>query len=546
MGSSNEVRVVLEGVECTALLDTGSMVSTMAASLASKLDLEVMPIDGLLKVEGAGGHTLQYQGYVEATTGFPGLQDDTLDALYLVVPDTHYHERVPVLVGTNILDLGFSQNSKDNNLPLAWKLAFQSISSQKKIDMSPNSIGDVKTTKAVTIQPEECVLVQGLTRAAAGACLRLSVLADESKGSPLPGGLVLSPSLLHLKPGVSTEKVAVQVTNFSKHPVTIPSKSSLCELHQVSVVPTDYEKLEDCPAGDQPMRDSLRQNLDSQQVQEVESFLDRWQEALSLHDLDAGRAAKVKHRIRLTSPEPFKDRSRRIPPSMVEQVRKHLQEMLDFGVITRSESPYASNIVLVKKKDGSLRFCIDFRKLNSLTVRDAYALPRIDDTLDALQGAQWFSTLDLKSSYWQVEIAEEDQHKTAFTAGPLGFYECKRMPFGLTNAPATFQRLMESCMGDLYLKYCLLYLDDIVVYSKTYEEHLERLEAVFERLKENGLKLKPSKCKLFQRSICYLGHVISKDGVSTDPEKIKAVQEWPVPKNSAEVQSFLGFIGFYR
>lgn len=401
----------------------------------------------------------------------------------------------------------------------------------------------------------------------------------------LPRGLVLSPGLLTLKPGVSTERVAIEVTNFSKHPVTIPAKSELCELHQVSVVPPGGDRvrelttpecnnmMEDAEVRiekvdenqgapernsneadpDQPsadysfiaeMREALEQHLDQHQIKEAENLLCQWKDAFSQHDL--GHATKVRHHIKLTDDHPFKERSRRITPAMIEEVRKHLQEMLELGVIKRSESPYASNIVLVKKKDGTLRFCIDLRLLNNLTVRDAYALPRIDDTLDALQGAQWFSTLDLKSLYWQVEIAEEDQHKTAFTVGPLGFFECQRMPFGLTNVPATFQRLMESCMGDLYLNYCLLYLDDIVIYSKTYEEHLVRLEAVFKRLRENGLKLKPSKCKLYQRSIRYLGHIISQDGVLTDPEKIRVVQEWPVPKNATEVQSFLGFVGFYR
>ncbi len=193
-----------------------------------------------------------------------------------------------------------------------------------------------------------------------------------------------------------------------------------------------------------------------------------------------------------------------------------------------------------------MRFYIDLCRLNALTIRDAYALPRIDDTLDALQGAEWFSTLDLKSAYWQVEVAEEDRHKTAFTVGPLGFWECNRMPFGLTNAPATFQRLMESCMGDLYLTTCLLYLDDIVVYSRTYEEHLGRLEAVFQRLQDAGLKLKPGKCKFFQKSIRYLGHVISEEGVATDPDKIATVKEWPVPKSASDLHSFVGFVGFYR
>ena len=231
---------------------------------------------------------------------------------------------------------------------------------------------------------------------------------------------------------------------------------------------------------------------------------------------------------------------------MIDEVLQHLQEMSDLGVIHWSESPYASNVVLVKKKDGSLRFCIDLRRLNSVTVRDAYALPRIDDTFDALSGAKWFSTLDLKGAYWQVEVAEEDKCKTAFSVHPLGFWECNRMPFGLTNAPATFQRLMGSAMGDLYLNSCLLYLDEIVVFSRTYEEHLEKLQKVFQRLEDKGLKLKPSKCKLFQKSIKYLGHIVSEDGVATDPEKIKTVKEWPIPSTAAELHSFLGFVGFYR
>ena len=140
----------------------------------------------------------------------------------------------------------------------------------------------------------------------------------------------------------------------------------------------------------------------------------------------------------------------------------------------------------------------------------------------------------------------EDKPKTAFIVGQLGFYQCERMPFGLCNAPATLQKVIESCMGDLNLSKCLLYLDDIIVFSKTYEEHLERLESVFSRLKDAGLKLKPSKCLLFQRSIKYLGHIVSSEGIATDPDKIAAVQQWPVPKSVKELQSFLGFVGYYR
>ena len=163
--------------------------------------------------------------------------------------------------------------------------------------------------------------------------------------------------------------------------------------------------------------------------------------------------------------------------------------MLDLGAIRPSNSPWASAIVLVRKKDGRLRFCIDLRRLNSRTVKDAYSLPKIESILDSLIGAQIFSTLDLKAGYWQVEMAEECKAYTAFTCGPLGFYECETMPFGATNAPPTFQRLMHDCLGDLNMNWCIVYLDDIIIFSDTKEEHLKRLEAVFQKLITAGLKL---------------------------------------------------------
>ena len=173
-------------------------------------------------------------------------------------------------------------------------------------------------------------------------------------------------------------------------------------------------------------------------------------------------------------------------------------------------------------------------------------MPRIEQTLEHLKGSKVFSTLDLTSGYWQVEMAEECKQFTAFTVGPLGFYECEAMPFGATNAPATFQRLMEECLGDLNLNWCIVYLDDVIVFSSTPEEHLERLEAVFKKLSDAGLKLKPSKCKFFQSSLTYLGHLISEEGIATDPSKIQAVKEWPVPESVSQVKSFLGFVGYYR
>ena len=160
--------------------------------------------------------------------------------------------------------------------------------------------------------------------------------------------------------------------------------------------------------------------------------------------------------------------------------------------------------------------------MNAKTIKDAYSLPRIDETLDCLNGAEWFSSLDLKSGYWQVEMEEDSKGFTAFAVGPLGFYECNCMPFGLTNAPDTFQWLMQSCFSTLHLHYCIIYLD-VIVFSKTPEEHLLRLRAVFEKLNQSGLKLKPLQCEHFRQELIYLGYVVSKNGIKTDPKKVESI-----------------------
>ena len=280
--------------------------------------------------------------------------------------------------------------------------------------------------------------------------------------------------------------------------------------------------------------------------QDAKDMLKRNAQVFSKDDMDMGRTKLVKHHIKLTDPAPFKEAYRRIPPQMYDEVKAHIQEMLDLGAIRPSNSPWASAIVLVRKKDGRLRFCIDLRRLNNRTVKDAYSLPRIESILDSLGGAQIFTTLDLKAGYWQVEMAEECKAYTAFTCGPLGFYECDTMPFGATNAPATFQRLMHDCLGDLNMNWCIVYLDDIIVFSDTKEEHLKRLEAVFQKLMAAGLKLKQTKCFFFRDEIEYLGHVVSGKGISTNPKKIEAVTKWPTPKTVYDVRSFLGFVGYYR
>ena len=178
-------------------------------------------------------------------------------------------------------------------------------------------------------------------------------------------------------------------------------------------------------------------------------------------------------------------------------------------------------------------------------IKDAYSLPQIEQTLDCLNGTVWFTSLDLKLGYWQVEMKEDCKALTAFTLRPLGFYECERMPFRLTNAPTTFQCLMQSYLGNLHLKYCIIYFDDIIVFSKT-PEHLDRLRAVFEQLKKAELKLKPSKCKFFKQQLTYFCQVVSTNGIQTDSKKVQAIQNCPIPTNVTEVHGLCGFTNYYH
>ena len=223
-----------------------------------------------------------------------------------------------------------------------------------------------------------------------------------------------------------------------------------------------------------------------------------------------------------------------------------VQQMLSSGVIRPFNSPWASLVIMVKKKDGSLRFCVDFRQLNAATVKDAHPIPGIDNLLDALQGARWFSTLDLKSGYWQVPIQERDKEKTAFHISSGQLFECNQVPFGLCNAPATFSRLMDSILAGLHWETCLFYLDDIIVFAATWEEHLDRFRQVFESLRHAQLKLGANKCTFAAKEVSYLGHRVTEEGLLPDPSLLAAIREISPPKNATEVRSFLGLAGYYQ
>ena len=286
----------------------------------------------------------------------------------------------------------------------------------------------------------------------------------------------------------------------------------------------------------------IDERLNEEQRRQLQRLLDRFKEVLKSKP---GRTTLTEHRIRVKKTnQPVRQHPYRIPYAYRTAVEKELKEMEREGIIESSKSDWASPMVIVKKKDGSLRICVDYRKLNAVTEMDAYPMPRIDDILDQIGQAKYLTTLDLARGYWQVPVAKEDQHITAFTT-PFGLYQFKVMPFGLSGAPASFQRLMDVITKDTY-QFAHAYLDDLVIFSSSWEEHLEQLAVILGRLEEGGLTVKPSKCQFGVTECEYLGHRVGGGKVRPLKDKVEAINSFPVPEDKKQVPSFLGLVGYYK
>jgi transposase InsO family protein len=537
VGDSNEAVVLIGGRECLALIDTGSQVSNLSESYYRKHlpEFQLYSLSEILEIEGVAGQLLTYLGYIEINLVIPGTRTE-LWVPILIVPDTGFSKQVPLLVGTNVLN---ELKDKDTGTSSIWRTSLNNLAKdEESSDMS------VYCHRQLIIPANTSMLVTGRVGGR-----NVSTTGVIHPADSLPGGLMMPVAAVDVD---QKNTVTLQVMNISARNITIPPRQKVAEFQQGRIVShqlNSMEKVADAVSAKLDDNCHVPVDLDNslltqEQRRDTETRLDGWKEIFAASPTELGTAKGVKHSITLTDPAPFKDRPRRVPPGMLNEVREHIRDMLACGAIRNSSSPWSSNIVLAKKKDGSMRMCIDFRKLNARTVKDAYQLPRIDETLDRLAGARWFSSLDLQSGYWQVEMEEQDKPKTAFSVSGVGFFECERMPFGLSNAPSTFQRHMERTLADL--PNCLVYLDDIIIFAETYEEHWKHLEAVFKHLAAAGLKLKPSKCKLFRSRVNYLGHVISSEGIEADPDKTEAIHNWPVPATVHDLRQAIGFFSYYR
>lgn len=537
-------------------MDTGATVSTMSQAFYDQhlSSIPITPITSVLNIECADGQSLPYSGYIQLDLEVSGIDAECQSCLLLVVPTSNYNYNVPILLGTNVLSvyLGTCKHKhgdkflQEANLHTPWYLAFRCMVLQERDLVRRNfQLGLVKCAglKRVVIPPNSDVTVTGYIDKALPYRHTCAILQSTHR-SAIPDDLDISPSLITYR-----EKgfVDVNISNVTTRTVVIQPRALLCEIHPVFV--EEQPSLEDSFQDKTSLLNGMdieSSRISTTQHKEGLKLVSDYLDIFSRGDLDLGHTGEVKHRIDLTDERPFKQRHRRIPPSMYSEVRDHLHQLLASGVIRRSRSPWSSNVVLVRKRNGSLRMCVDFRQLNQKTVKDSYSLPRIEEMFDTLRGSKFYSTMDMKSGYHHVELEEHHKERTAFSVGPLGFYEFNRMPFGLCNSPATYQRLMNDCFEDMHLKICLIYMDDVIIFADTFEEHLDRLQQVLKRLRDCGFKLAPDKCSFFKDKIKFLGHIISEKGIEPDPAKVEKIKTWPTPKNPIEVRQFLGFAGYYR
>ncbi|KAK7929525.1 hypothetical protein WMY93_005920 [Mugilogobius chulae] len=501
IGPSSIAPIKVNDISCNGLMDSGSTVTIIFEDWykANIPNVPIQPISSLA-IWGLSAESYPYCGYVVVEMEFPedvaGVKGP-ITVLALICPEPPQGHETPVVVGTNaFLFRRLFQLCKENGSEVkVSSMRIQAVYDQIQAQPSQShaedtAIGQVKWQGPgpLTIAPGEkfyatCKVEQKTTKP------QDIVLIEAPAMSQLPSGVLVQPGVLP-ESDINENSFKVLVHNESEKPTCIQVGTVIAEMHAVDVV-TNPQTLEShvqvldpnlFDFGDSPVPEEWKNRLRQKLAERRNVFsLDEW---------DVGLAKDVEHKIRGRYPQGIR-------------------------------SPYASPIVVVRKKNGSIRICIDYRTLNSRTIPDQYTIPRIDDALDCLTGSKWFSVLDLRSGYYQIAMSEEDKEKTAFIC-PLGFYQFERMPQGITGAPATFQRLMEKAVGDMHLLQVIVYLDDIIVFGKTLEEHEQRLLKVLDRLED------------------IRGRYRNRSG------KVAVVKNWPEPTDLKSLRSFLGFCGYYR
>ena len=531
IGNTCEVSCRVNNMPTIGLLDTGSQISSLSHKFYSEHlgNIPLNDINNLVRIDTVSGDSLPYRGFIDVTIAIPiasgKFQCEKIPVL--IVPDTNYNSRVPLLIGTNFLCK--LSHITDFQHP-ALKLAMQTVRLvSSHLEKSNGVFGEVTALDDLEIPPFSGQLVQARSVIAAPICQQVAVVDSEE--------LPVVPYLLDVKRG--SNNIDLEIFNNSPYGLAINKGQKLAKLNQATI--EDHEE--------QNNSDFIKSfdfsHLDHNDSVELKRFLLKNRDvfAMSMGEMGCTNVTEVK--IDMEDPTPFRQKMRPVPPGAYEELRAHLLELMTAGVIRKSQSPFSSNIVLVRKKSGELRLCVDFRQLNNRCTRDSYAIPRIDMLIDSLKDAKYFASVDLFSGYYQIKITDDHTERTAFST-PCGLYEYLKLPFGYKNAPGVFQRMIDKVLDGLLMKTCVAYIDDIIIHGKTKQELYDNLQEVFDRLKCANLRLKPKKCRFFSETVEFLGFEVSSTGVSISQNHVKDVQNWPVPQNFKELQSVLGFMNFFR
>ena len=564
------------------IADTGSCTSLITEDEVKRFASAVIrhtPSRARINVESVSGETLVFRGKV---------------VLQFSIAEITFEHEFDIIEGTPVIILGvdflsryegavlLGQGVEGANLLLLQHPSQGAVSTSlitQLDDRTPSSTHHLRSAiarpvvySAVTTQiPAWSEIILNLDTPAALEGQEVLVQAARPADERDPGFVVA-----HSLGRVNNGRVPVRLINPHDHPVSLPSLTEVARLeprppiHQGPSAHPVVLPMEEIWAQLKPSMEGV----DSDGEEVIKQWVQDYADVFSATPKGPGCTHVIKHVIDTGEAKPIHIRARRTAPAEQTIIDQEVREMLANGIIEPSCSPWSAPVVLVAKKDGSKRFCVDYRDLNAVTKTEVYPIPRIADALDiigrrpgreendetgathdpqdtaatedASSGFEWVSTLDLASGYWQVRMDPNSAEKAAFSTRN-GHYQPVRMPFGLKNAPGTFSKMMVSILAGLNLKICMVYLDDILVWSKGgILGHLARLSEVFDRLRGAGLQCKIGKCALFRKSVKYLGHVVSPSGVTVDTDQVKVIKDLPQPRTLTEVRAFLGATGYYR
>ena len=408
---------------------------------------------------------------------------------------------------------------------------------------------DTNTTLAATVSKPQCEIHENLATVSKNETIEGNSISIVNLRVPYADGTTvlvdsnINDELLKISNTVATVSkglVPVGIANLSASETQLKVNNKIANVCTLMLAKSE-EYVSEEPLTNPPDLSFLNEEKSN----EIKAVLQKHKNVISQNKFDIGKCDLVEHYINTGDHPPISTRQWPLPHATRAEMNKQCEQMLQMGVIEPCQSPWQSPTLLVRKSDGSYRYCIDFRSINKISVKDKFPLPKIETVLESLQGAKYFSTLDLRSGYWQIPVAERDRDKTAFSSQNETYRFC-RLPFGLHNAPATFQRLMQLILRPVLGKQAFVFLDDVIVFSRSFQEHITDLDNVLSLIKEAGLKVSPEKCSFAKTSIKYLGHIVSSSGIQVDPAKTTAVQNMIEPKNAKEVRRFIGVASYYR